>query len=121
MKKKVWKLTLIYDLDKEYTFKDCNDMIDFINDMNDIDLYKPLTFSNFCNYYYHNKTQLPYIIDCYNIEMKQYIDNDMEMYYPHKQECNETTKWKYRNKLIDKEIENELEEELEEYGMEIED
>ena len=57
----------------------------------------------------------------YNKEMKQYIDNDMEMYYPHKQECNETTKWKYRNKLIDKEIENELEEELEEYGMEIED
>ncbi len=114
MKKKVWKLKMIYDLDTENTFSNCNDMIDFINDMNDTDLYKPLTFSNFCNYYYHNKTQLPYIIDCYSIEMKEYLDNDMEMYYPNKQDCNEYTKWKYRSILLDKEIFNEINEMLEE-------
>jgi len=46
--------------------------------------------------------------------MKEYLDNDMEMYYPNKQDCNEYTKWKYRSILLDKEIYNEINEMLEE-------
>tara|TARA_R110002096_G_scaffold376415_1_gene570116 strand:- start:448 stop:786 length:339 start_codon:yes stop_codon:yes gene_type:complete len=109
MKKLVWKVIFTFDEEREYTFLDTKEMIDGINDFIDFDLYKPLTFSNFKNYHYYMSVDLPYIEQIYSIEMKEYLEEEMELYYPHKLECGEMTLWKYRKKLLDKEIKDEIE------------
>ena len=98
MRKLVWKVIFSFDTEEEYTFTDTKEMIDGINDFIDFDLYKPLTFSNFKNFYY-----------IYSVEMKEYLKEEMEFYYPNTEFSTENTKWKYRRKLLDREIKIEIE------------
>ena len=109
MRKLVWKVIFSFDTEEEYTFTDTKEMIDGINDFIDFDLYTPLTFSNFKNFYYYKTTDLQYIHNIYSVEMKEYLKEEMEFYYPNTEFSTENTKWKYRRKLLDREIKIEIE------------
>lgn len=111
MKKYLWILTLTDYEEENMTFSNVNDMIDFINDYikdNLEDLYKPLTYYNFKNYYYNQTTELPYIKELFNVDMKDYLYEDYCKYYPNKLEVSPNTENKYYKKLIDNLINNEI-------------
>lgn len=111
MKKKLWILTLTEIEEETFTFSNVLDMIEFINShIKDSleDLYKPLTFYNFKNYYYNQSTDLPYINEIFNVDMKEYLLEDYIKYYPNKLEVSINTENKYYNKLVDNLINNEI-------------
>lgn len=111
MKKYLWILTLTDYEEENMTFSNVNDMIDFINDYikdNLEDLYKPLTYYNFKNYYYNQTTELPYIKELFNVDMKDYLYEDYCKYYPNKLEVSPNTENKYYKKLVDNLINNEI-------------
>ena len=111
MKKKLWILTLTDIEEEDFTFSNVIDMIDFINvyiDNNLEDLYKPLSFYNFKNYFYNQTTELPYIKEVINIDMKDYLYEDYCKYFPNKLEVSPNTENKYYNKLCNNLITNEI-------------
>lgn len=111
MKKYLWILTLTDYEEEQMTFSNVNDMIDFINDYikdNLEDLYKPLTYYNFKNYYYNQSVELPYIKELFNVDMKDYLYEDYVKYFPNKLEVSPNTENKYYKKLVDNLINNEI-------------
>jgi hypothetical protein len=111
MKKYLWILTLTDYEEENMTFSNVKDMIDFINDYikdNLEDLYKPLTYYNFKNYYYNQSVELPYIKEIVNVDMKDYLYEDYVKYYPNKLEVSINTENKYYKKLVDNLINNEI-------------
>lgn len=111
MKKYIWILTLTDIEDETFTFPNREDMIDFINShIKETleDLYKPLTLSNFKNYYYNQSVELPYIKEIFNVDMKEYLQDDYEKYFPNKINVCKTTENKYYQKLLDNLINNEI-------------
>ena len=111
MKKYLWILTLTDYEEEQMTFSNVNDMIDFINEYikdNLEDIYKPLSYYNFKNYYYNQSVDLPYIKEIFNVDMKDYLYEDYVKYYPNKLEVSINTENKYYKKLVDNLINNEI-------------
>ena len=111
MKKYIWILTLTDIEEETFTFPNREDMIDFINShIKETleDLYKPLTLSNFKNYYYNQSVELPYIKEIFNVDMKEYLQDDYEKYFPNKMNVCRATENKYFQKLLDNLINNEI-------------
>ena len=111
MKKKLWILTLTEIEDEQFTFSNVVDLLEFINSHikeSLEDLYKPLSFYNFKNYYYNQSVELPYIEEIFNVDMKDYLYEDYCKYYPNKLEVSPNTENKYYNKLLDNLINNEI-------------
>jgi len=111
MKKYLWILTLTDYEEEQMTFSNVNDMLDFINEYikdNLEDIYKPLSYYNFKNYYYNQSVDLPYIKEIFNVDMKDYLYEDYVKYYPNKLEVSINTENKYYKKLVDNLINNEI-------------
>ena len=111
MKKYLWILTLTDYEEEQMTFSNVNDMLDFTNEYikdNLEDIYKPLSYYNFKNYYYNQSVDLPYIKEIFNVDMKDYLYEDYVKYYPNKLEVSINTENKYYKKLVDNLINNEI-------------